>query len=171
MLSEVTLSTWPEQPSRIRCNRYYTLCDKQEVLIEGKNEWAMLEVSSERPRKIADAYPQELEHLEDTACDTPFSRPNDDFTSCEKIADFKVNSSNIDASRHMNNVEYLRAVFGLFSCAELEQIKISEVEVFYRAQCYENENLQIFKRFTDTGMEIGIVKENGKTACIVVIKF
>ena len=69
----------------------------------------------------------------------------------------------------MNNVAYIRAVLSAFSCSELESMNITSLEVAYRAQCYEGEVLSIRKRIVDNGMEIGVVKEDGKTATTLSI--
>lgn len=171
MLEKVTVSTWPEAPGRIRCNRYYTIADASGIIVEGKNEWAMLETETGKLHKIADAYPHELEHCTDVVCEEPFLRLSDDFSGCEEFAKYTVRSTDIDSSRHMNNVEYLRAVFGAFSCKQLEDMNISEVEVSYRTQCYENEELSFKARSTDSGIQIGVIKADGKTAAVISLTF
>lgn len=170
MLCEVTASSWPEEPKSIRCNRYYKLADGDQVLAEGKTEWAMYEVATGRLYKIADAYPVELEHCTDVVCPDPFSRPKDNFSECEELGRIVVHSSDIDVSQHMNNVAYVRAMLGTFSCKELEEMNICEAEMFYRAQCYEGEELSLrIKREADH-FEIGVIKEDGKTAAIGIFK-
>ncbi|MBQ8000002.1 MAG: hypothetical protein IJ298_02135 [Ruminococcus sp.] len=169
MLQNVTVSSWPEKPGNIRCNRYYTIADNNQVIVEGKTEWTILDSSTGRPKKSAEIYPQGLEHLEDVVCPEPFSRIGTDFTDCEEILSYIVTSRDIDVSQHMNNVAYIRAVLSAFSCSELESMNITSLEVAYRAQCYEGEVLSIRKRIVDNGMEIGVVKEDGKTATTLSI--
>ncbi|MBQ8813129.1 MAG: hypothetical protein IJZ85_01340 [Lachnospiraceae bacterium] len=166
MLDTVTATTWPEVPDKIRCNRYYKLTDGDRILAEGKTEWAMYELATGRLYRIADAYPNDLEHWPEIVCAEPFSRPKDDFASCGEIATHIVHSTDIDVSQHMNNVAYVRVMLSAFSCKELEQMNISEAEVFFRAQCYEGEKLSLRIKQRETGFEIGILKEDGKTAAI-----
>lgn len=170
MLSEATAVTWPEKPGNIRCNRYYTIEQDSEVIIEGKTEWTILSIESGRPVKTADVYPKDLVHLEDVVCDTPFSRVSADFSDCEEIASHKVVSTDIDLSQHMNNVAYIRAFLSAFSCKELEDMNITELEISYRTQCFEGETLSLRMRKSEDFTELGAVKEDGKCAAVLRIR-
>lgn len=169
MLQKVTVSSWPEKPGNIRCNRYYTIADGDSVLVSGKTEWTILDMETMRPKKSSEVYPQGLEHLEDTVCSEPFRRMGTDFSDCEEILSYTITSRDIDVSCHMNNVAYIRAVLSAFSCKEIEDMNISEIEIAYRTQCYEGETLSIRKRDIENGMEIGIIKEDGKAAAVLSI--
>lgn len=170
MLQSVKVSSWPEKPGNIRCNRYYTIADNEQVIVEGKTEWTILDMETGRPKKSAEIYPQGLVHLEDVVCPEPFSRIGTDFSDCEEISKYTVSSRDIDVSQHMNNVAYIRAILSSFSCKELDDMNISELEIAYRMQCYEGETLSFRKRTVEDGMEIGVIKEDGKTATVLRIK-
>lgn len=169
MLERVVVSSWPEKPGNIRCNRYYTITSDEGVIIKGKSEWTILDMQTGRPKKSAEVYPTELVHREDVVCEEPFVRMNTDFTDAEEILSYTVTSRDIDVSQHMNNVAYIRAMLSAFSCKELESLDISELEIAYRAQCFEGEVLSIRRRNVEDGIEIGVVKEDGKTATVMQI--
>lgn len=171
MLEPVTLCTWPEAPGRIRCNRYYTLSSQEKILAEGKNEWAMLEAETGRPHKIDGLYPENFEHCNDLVCDTPFTKISEDFSEFRKIKTHTVTSADIDGSHHMNNLAFLRAAFGIYSCKELSEMKVDEIEISYRAQCYEGENLEIKERVLENSRQIAILKEDKKAAAVINISF
>lgn len=167
LLTTIEAKTWPEKPNRIRCNRYYALSQNGEMVVEGKTEWVMLEIGSGRPAKIDGAYPLDMEHCTDVVCDTPFCRVGTNFEGCEKLGEYTICSADIDVSQHMNNVAYVRAVLSAFSCREIEEMNITEIDVAYRAQCYEGEKLTFFVRKEENCRDIGIVKEDGSTACVM----
>lgn len=169
MLEKVTVSSWPEKPGNIRCNRYYTITSGEDVIVRGKTEWTILDMQTMRPKKSSEVYPQGLEHREDVVCPEPFSRFSTDFADCEEILKYTVSSRDIDVSQHMNNVAYIRAVLSAFTCKELEDMNIKEIEIAYRVQCYEGEVLSIRKRCADNGMELGVIKEDGKAAAVLSI--
>ena len=169
MLERVVVSSWPEKPGNIRCNRYYTITSDEGVIIKGKSEWTILDMQTGRPKKSAEVYPTELVHREDVVCEEPFVRMNTDFTDAEEILSYTVTSRDIDVSQHMNNVAYIRAMLSAFSCKELGSLDISELEIAYRAQCFEGEVLSIRRRNVEDGIEIGVVKEDGKTATVMQI--
>lgn len=164
MLQTVTASSWPEKPGNIRYNRYYTVKDGEDVIIKGKTEWTILDMQTMKPKKSSEVYPQDIVHPEGVVCEEPFSRISTDFSDSEEMLSYTVTSRDIDVSQHMNNVAYIRAVLSSFTCKEIEDMSIRQVEVAYRLQCYEGEKLSVRRRNTEDGIEIGIIKEDGKTA-------
>lgn len=163
MREETIVSTWPEAPGNIRCNRYCTMSDENGVIAEGKTEWTIIDAETSRPVKTKEIYP----YLEDVVCEEPFLRFKTDFSLCEEIRTYKVVSSDIDMSHHMNNVAYIRAVLSSFTCEELDKLDITEIEIAYKAQCYEGEILSIRKSETENGIEIGVLKADGTCAAIL----
>lgn len=170
MLEELDATTWPEAPGRIRCNRYYTLKQGNTLLCEGKTEWAMISPTTGRPARISEVYPENIEHFEQKVCDEPFAKIDEDFSGCEVLAEYKVKSTDIDIGQHMNNIAYLRALFGSFSCDELNKLDIGEVDISYRLQCYEGEILTLKQRKDGNDIEIGFVNKDGKTAATAKLK-
>ncbi len=171
MLQKVTLATWPAAPGKIQCERFYKVTDGGTLLFEGKNEWAMLNMQTNKLARISEAYPPEIVHLEDTACDIPFARASKNFDDAKVLASYTVRSVDIDSSQHMNNVAYVRAVLGAFTCDEIDKMNIAEADITYRLQCYEGETLTLKQRDIDGGCEIGIIKEDGTTAAVITLKF
>lgn len=164
LLRSLTAATWPEVPGKIRCNRHYELTDGETVIADGKTEWTMLEVSTGKLARVADTYPQDIQHYERIACDGPYAKVSDDFSACPEIAVYTVRSTDIDLGQHMNNAAYVHAIFGAFSCQELAEMPIREMDVLFRAPCFEGDRLSIRRRDTGEGPEIGILREDGKTA-------
>lgn len=162
--------TWPEAPGRVRCNRYYTLTDQSGgLLVSGKTEWAIIDVNSGKLCRIADIYPDDLDHLTETVCDEPFARMAEDFSDGETIGTYTVRSTDIDLGQHMNNAAYLHALFGAFSCEETDAMNIREVEVNFRTPCFEGETLTICRRTVDGATEYGMLRADGKAAALIRI--
>ncbi|MBQ9846097.1 MAG: hypothetical protein IJO54_08480 [Oscillospiraceae bacterium] len=167
MLENITASTWPETPGRIRCNRFYSVKKGDEMLAEGKTEWAIVEKNTGKPHRLADVYPEGMEYCTEIVCDEPFAKLSTDFEGCEKIADYTVSSTDIDVSQHMNNVAYIRASLSAFSVKEIEVMNITDIEAVYRIQCFEGEKLTICARKEGNAVDMGIIKEDGKTAAVI----
>lgn len=167
MLEYITASTWPQEPGRIRCNRFYSVKSDTEMLAEGKTEWAIVDKESGRPHRLAEVYPEGMEYCPEIVCEEPFAKISTDFEEGEAIAEYKVRSADIDVSQHMNNVAYIRAALSAFSVKEIEDMNITEVEAVYRIQCFEGEKLSLYMRKEENITYIGIVKEDGKTAAVV----
>ena len=142
MMSRAVAKTWPKEADGLRCWRDYLLVDEAgEVLAEGKTEWAILNHRTGRPIKCGEVYPEGLQLLEDDVITEGFARIEPDFSGCEKLGEYKVRSVDIDLGGHMNNVAYLRSLFGLFSSRELKEMNITEVEVYFKKSCFEGETL------------------------------
>jgi len=171
MLEEVRVSTWPGVPGRIGCERYYRICSGEEVLIEGRTEWAVIETASGKLVKLSDIYPEGIEHLsEKLCCDTPFMRISADFEDAEDMGTFTVRSTDIDVGRHMNNAAYLRMLFSSYSCAELDEMDLREAEIIFRRSCYEGDGINIRRRVTPDGCELGMLR-SGEAAALVKLKY
>lgn len=170
MSDDVIIATWPEKPDMIRCNRFSTIASGENILVEGKTEWLMIEKQTGKIHRVADAYPMDMEHLEDKVCNEAFIRVNkEDFISFDREYEHLVKSTDIDFIQHMNNVAYIRLVMELFSCKELEELSIKEMEVCYKEQCHEGDLLKAKVKKEGQTTKIGIFRED-KLACSVVIR-
>ncbi len=160
--------TWPEAPGRVRCVRYYTLTDTNlNIIVEGKSEWAIVDLTTGRPLKLSEIYPEEMQHLTNTACDESFNKITENTDDTEHFASYTVRSTDIDIGNHMNNAAYIRAVFGAFTCEQLEAMNISDVEINFKAQCYEGDELAFYKRNCGKDIEIIVLRPDGKCAATV----
>lgn len=170
MTQNVTISTWPERPERIRFNRHYAIKSENELLIAGKTEWAIIDKQSGRPQKADEIYPNELDFCDEAPVTDAFSRIDANFENCELLQHYKVKSIDIDLYGHMNNVSYVRAIMECFSSDELEEMNIKSFEINYRIPCFEGDVLDIYKRNTENGIEIGMINSDKKAAALIKIE-
>ncbi|MBQ8995524.1 MAG: hypothetical protein IJ091_06890 [Oscillospiraceae bacterium] len=158
-LSEViTLSTWPEHPDSRKCNRDYTIRSGDELLIDGKTEWAVIDTSTGRLIHVDTIYPEGLVLLDDIVFEEPFSKFTMDLSDARPIGNIQVRSTDIDLGGHMNNVAYINAFASLFSSDQWNSMDIHEMEVWYRSQCYENEVLSVVEKKVDDATEVYYIK-------------
>ena len=70
----------------------------------------------------------------------------------------------------MNNAAYVRALFSLFSCKELEKSSVREIDITYKNQSFEGEPLTIKVREAEDGaFEYGMIKPDSTVAAVVRI--
>jgi len=167
MSSEVTLSTWPQKPARVRANRHYLIGDESGTLIQGKSEWTVVNTKTGKIQRVSDIYPDEFDFLEELAIEENYKKISDDFSTAYKLCDYTIRSTDIDLVQHMNNAAYIRALTGAFSTKDLEDSPIKEIEITYKAQSYEGETLTIMYREVENAVEYGMVKPDG-TVCTTV---
>ena len=169
MFSTVTATTWPAEPARIRADRLYKMEQGGQLIAEGKNEWAIFHPESGKLVKFAEVYPADFIHWDEIVCEGRYAKLKDNFDDAEEIGGYQVVSGDLDTSRHMNNVEYLKVIFSAFTYSQLEEMNVTEVDITYKNQCYEGEKLVLKRKISEDGCEIGIIKADGTAGAIARI--
>lgn len=77
----------------------------------------------------------------------------------EAVGSVTVKSTNIDSSQHTNNVEYLRFLLNTYSVAELLSHPISQIQIDYISQSYEEDTLSIYKTSTGNTDVFSVTKD------------
>ena len=169
MFSKVTVTTWPGEGVKARSNRYYKMEQDGQLIMEAKNEWAIYHPATAKLKKMDEIYPEGLEIWPETVCDAPYLKLKDNFDDCTETSTSTVLSTDLDTSNHMNNVNYIRVVFGMFSSTQLAEMDIAEVDISYKNQCYEGELLTLKKKNVENGFEIGVFKADDTVGALVKI--
>ena len=167
LMEEVTVRTRPIVPDKVRSVREYRLERDGALLIQGKTEWAVLEVASGRIHPMADVFPEGLELAPAADFDAPFVRIDPDFSGAEELGTYRVRSTDVDLGGHMNNAAYLRAVLGLLDTAALKTFPQREIDVLFRAPCFEGEELKVLSRTGETGRDLAVLRPDGKPAVLL----
>ena len=166
LLEQVTLLTRPLAPDRLRTVREYRVEQNGETLILGKTEWAVMEIAAGKLRPIPELFAG-LELPTEPWLAEPFARLDPDFSEATELGGYLVRSTDIDLAGHMNNVAYLRALFGLYSAQEWKRFPKGTVEICYRAPCYEGQTLRFRTRETDRGRELAGFLPDGRCSVLV----
>lgn len=166
IMQRVTVSTWPEAPGRMRGNRSYLMSESDEPLIAGKTEWAVINTATGALVPLAGVYPAELTFPHPTACPEPFERVGESFEGVTPYASYRVRSTDIDVGGHMNNTAYVRAVMGSLSSAEIKALDIKEMDVIFRATCFEGDELSFQRVRDESGLSIRVSR--GDDAVLLV---
>lgn len=168
-LETVSLKTWPAAPKSFKCLRYASISDLSGVAVTARTEWAMLSRETGRPEKVAQVYPTELVHLEDTLSDAPSARFDNDLQSHREIAIHRVGSQDIDLSMHMNNTAYLRAMLNAIPTSELSAMNVSAIDIQFKHQTYEGELLSVRRCDKDGVIDLSLLKEDGLPTALLRI--
>ena len=155
----VTVRTWPEKPGAVRCNRSYEISRREDVLIRGRTEWAILNTETRGIMPSEGFFPA-LSFDRGPACAEPFARIPDRFEDTEPFSEYRVRSTDIDVGSHMNNAAYLRALFGAFSTRELQSLHLHSVDAVFRAPCFEGETLCLFRKECDDSLDLRMARRD-----------
>jgi len=64
----------------------------------------------------------------------------------------------------MNNVAYIRVLPSLFSSKDWQALNIKEIEMWYRSQCFENEELTVIQKNVESSKEVFYLKSDDSVA-------
>lgn len=137
--------TWIQPAERATCERDWSISQGNETLAYVRSIWAALKRANGRPAHMADFYPDSDFTIAPPDSE-PFTRMSKDFEGAEPLGEYKIRSVDIDRGGHMNNVNYVRAMLGCFTCEQLAGMDIREMDMQFLQQCYEGETIRFVKR-------------------------
>lgn len=169
MGQKVQAQTWPVKPFSLRTDRCYRLCDSEGTLVEGRTEWAVMDMKQMKLANVSTIFPPELVFNEEDISVTDFPRVCSlDETSTGR-GTFKVTSSDIDMGRHMNNTAYVRALMGFYGIEELSKMDIKEISVIFKASAHENDMLTMREKRDGEVIDCGLYMADGKPSILARI--
>jgi acyl-ACP thioesterase len=161
-------ATWMQPADRATCERDWSVSEDGEQLAYLKSIWAVIGADNFKPARMSDFYP-DIAYDIDRPDEEPFARIDKDFSKAERIGEYRVRSVDIDSGGHMSNANYVRAMLGFFSNAEIEEIK--ELDLRFLLQCYEGDTIRFVKRASKNGlMDIAAINSEGNVCFISTIK-
>lgn len=143
---------------KLRVNIKTNAFDKNgDLLICSVQELCVLDKDTHRVKRLSDTCLPKPELQEPLCLFDKFLISND----CVSSYEITVRSQHIDMSRHVNNIEYIRMAFDLFTVEELCQYNITDIEVHYVGECREGERL-LCQRFDDEKVSYIIISKQNK---------
>ena len=162
--------TWIQPAERVTCERDWSISNGDETLACVRSIWAVLRRDNGKPGHMADFYPDSDFGIVPPD-DEPFLRMKRNFDDAEPLGEYMIRSIDIDRGGHMNNVNYVRAMLGCFSCAELSEMDIHELDMQFLQQCYEGDTIRFVKRPSENAlMEVGALNKEGQVCFLAAIK-
>ena len=139
--------------------------ENNELLAKGIQELCILDLNTHRVKRLKETC---FEMNKTTVLEKFEKFPE----LCDTVNSFEhtVRSQNIDMSRHMNNIEYIRLSMDLLSVEELCRMEPQYMEVHYLGECREGEKLLCQRSDTENESYITILKD-GKKAFEMKIQF
>jgi acyl-ACP thioesterase len=168
--------TWIQPAERVTCERDWSISSGGETLAYVRSIWATLRRDNGKPGHMADFYPDSDFGIE-RPDDEPFTRMSKNFDDAELLGEYKIRSVDIDRGGHMNNVNYVRAMLGCFTCAQLVEMDIRELDMQFLQRCYEGDTIRFVKRASKTSdsaggslMEVAALNEEGQVCFVAALR-
>ena len=167
---DLDIKTWIQPAERATCERDFSMSKDGDVKAYARSIWAALRRDNGRPAHMADFYP-DADFCMAPPDDEPFARRSKHFEDAEPLGEYRVRSIDIDRGGHMNNVNYVRAMLGCFTRAELADMALSEMDIHFVRQCYEGDLIRFVKRPSeDSLMEVGALNEEGTVVFMAAVR-
>lgn len=117
-----------------------------DILFVTKQESCVIDLDTRKIKKIDTVnYPYDME-IEYNLINEPFLKLNEEFSQKNFVYSQKVFSTDIDYSRHTNNVSYVRYIVNTLSCNFLDNNQITDFEIHYINESMEGQTLKIYKK-------------------------
>lgn len=157
---EVVVKAKSNDDGRIRVNVITEiLSSENELLALGTQELCILDCDTHRVKRLTDTCLPLAENNDIKGMDfEKFIIPETVVNTYEHT----VRSQDIDMSRHVNNIEYIRMAMNLFTVDELCARDPSVMEVHYIGECREGEKLICNRADADNESYIYITKDDKK---------
>ncbi len=169
MMEEMVVSTWPREPEETRCIRDYSITQGDKTLVLGKTLWAVTNIKTGKLSRVDVLYPEGFKAIPDIAIEEPFTKFDRDFEG-EAFATYQVRPTDIDFGGHMNNIAYIRAFSSLFPVEEWNKMNITEMEVYYKAPCFEGNILSFERKEVDGYTHVCAKLPDGKPVLYISYK-
>ena len=143
----------------IRTEMETTFRDKDdELLFSVRQETCIIDLDTRKIRKIETVdYPKDME-AEEPIFSTPYQTLKEEFTEDDYVYRQKVFSSDIDFSRHTNNVYYVRYIMNTLPCKFFEDNKVTDLEIHYINETKEGQILKVYKKEIENSVEFLITE-------------
>lgn len=156
---DLTVATWP-LATRMLFPRCFELRQGNESIVRGRMEYGV--INEETNRMVLPKYVGDLgitEFLPSNMNDDSYTNANCEFDENDLVYTKIVRLSELDYNQHGNNIAYIKMAQDCFSFEEYSNLNISILEMYYSNQCFEGDQINLYKKLIDNKYII-----EGKTA-------
>lgn len=148
------------KPIRVEMETTFKNKDGEEYFC-AKQEMCPIDLETRKIRKINTVnYPPDME-TEENIIDEPFLKLTADFSEDDLVYKQKVFLTDIDYSRHTNNVSYVKFIINTLSSEFIDRYQITDFEIHYINESKEGQILRIYKKEKENSIEF-LIKEGEK---------
>ena len=145
----LTVATWPLQ-TRMLFPRCFELKQDNQSIVRGRMEYGVL--NEETNRMVLPKYVGDLgitEFLHSNMQDDAYTNLTYDFNEEDLVYTKTIRLSELDYNVHGNNIAYIKMAQDCFTYQEFANLNISTLEMYYTNQCFEGDQISMYKRKID----------------------
>lgn len=142
----IKISTWTHEPGILRFDRDSLIKRGNNVMVKAMSEWCCLDATTRRPRKASSVYYPEMEMVCTKSNNLTYSNLRLDVEDKDYVYTRRVRATDIDVNNHTNNLKYNFMALDAFTADELNKLNIKEYEIYFVNECYEGDEIKIYKK-------------------------
>lgn len=140
-----------------------------EILARGRLESCLVDIASRRLAK-PDAIEFPTDVFEDRHADVaPFVKLPKTVEGMEYAYTHTVKYTDLDRNRHMTNLRYVGLLMDAFDSDFYHKNIMTDFELHYISQCYEGEEIRIYRKNTPDGWLVSCAHQDGGVAAAALI--
>ncbi len=139
----------------------FVITREEKIFAYGRMESCLFDTKTQRLSKIdAIDYPVD-ETIEKEIPLNSFVKLPKSYEDMECCYTAMVRYTDLDKSMHMNNLLYINLFLNAFDSQFFENYEITDFEIHYLKQCFEKEELEVYRKIKDRVIELAAVKKDG----------
>lgn len=167
----LSIRTWPNRPKAVRGNRNYQIISGDEVIIECRAEWSILNADTRSIIRLDRTdYALSADFPDDVCCPEPFLPLGDELSDEDFVYTHRVAYSDIDMSYHVNNAVYIRLLTDAIPPDFLSGMKCGEFEIRYMHECRLGDEISIYAKRTQDGWQLHGRRSDGVPAVFALLR-
>lgn len=164
---ELTMETWiPEGKLSAIVHQNLLISRNGEECAKGCVESCLYDIAKNRLVRLREIdFPTDI--TENKAFEiSSFQKLSTDFDGMEYAYTHRVRYTDLDKTGHMTNLKYVDLFLNAFDSRFFEEFQIGEFELHFLSQCFEGEELHVYKRMLDNEIAL-IAAKDDKVPCAV----
>lgn len=167
----IALETWIETtrfPGVI--HQALEISRDREIFARGRLESCLFDIATKRLAKpAAIEFPTDV--YESRKVDLPsFTKlPKTLSDDMEYAYSHTVRYTDLDRNRHMTNLKYISLLMDAFDSDFYRQNLMTDIELHYISQCYEGEEIRVYKKSTPDGWLVSCAHPDGSVAAVALL--
>jgi len=163
------LETWVSRLDKIRIWQDLEISCDGELYAFGRLENCPVYLKNAKLCRLEEiSFPDILENRKTQTA--AFCRFPKEYNDMAHVYDYQVQYTDLDKSRHMNNLQYVNLFMNAFTPEFYDKNKITGFELHYISQCYFGEKLAVYQRASHASVTLAAFKQDKTLAAQCVIE-
>lgn len=141
-----TVKTWPLEAKMLRFGRSFIIEKEGRRIASAYTEWCLLDIDTDEVIRAKNLTMPIETYLTDKVITHPFSQKRVEMGKSDAVYTKIIRAGDLDINRHVNNISYIKMALDCFDTNELESTDFKSFEMYYLSQCYEKDEITLYRK-------------------------